>query len=870
MLKTGGINIDAITNWKYLIIRLCLVLGLGFQPAAVICQNTSADPSKDYGGQPRVNQPFSNMTREELFLEVFKHPSPDITINSYVILIGDGIMKQKIKAIFSQDERNLRLEGKPVMTFLSQSLQPDMEKRIKQKIDAQGWITRSALEEEGLSTSFDRRKFIFYIDTDPEMRKTKIYYMSGPVINPYAVDTIRPSLVSAFLNFSGKSVARTWTMADSINRQTHNLGFSADSAINVAGIAVEGSAFGEAGDAGSSFRRGDVRMVYDRPKRATRYSAGDLRYQVIGYQAAADMGGISVSKDFSLDPYSRDQRKGQFEFYLERPAEVKVFINSSLTNTLQLAAGTHDIRGFSPYAGQNNVRLEIEDKAGQRQVLGFSFINYPMLLNKDMSLFSYNAGFRRELNYGIYHYNKKEPILSAAYLKGLRENTMLGGYTQMDPLRTLFGIQAVRGFSAGALQLDIASSLFDNSSWDMGAKVGLTLTTGAREKQGIESQISAEYRGKRFGSINDYSFARGNTINCLASLVFPLGHGISGNFSGNYTFAHANDLVNSYGASAALTRKWLKYITTSAALRHFRKDNNERSTEFMFMFGINFSGSLDAGNNNFYAASELEGDTTLGWNYRRSGNISTPIALASAKFGPDRQEYTGGAGYSGNQGTVEATYTQTKAGQSMGAYSGNETKLRLQSAVVFAAGTFALSRPVQENFVIVKGQNGLKDVGIKIDANSSGGSKAQSGWISPATLTDVPSYRLREIQIDPVNPPLGVTPDKTTFLLFPAYKSGSLLKLGKELETVAIGRLVDEQRKPLIHLPIEVRELNNDTAKLISTFTNRGGRFQIPNAKPGLYEIRSVSKTRRQSVIVKISESPDGLFRLGDVILPPI
>jgi outer membrane usher protein len=193
----------------------------------------------------------------------------------------------------------------------------------------------------------------------------------------------------------------------------------------------------------------------------------------------------------------------------------------------------------------------------------------------------------------------------------------------------------------------------------------------------------------------------------------------------------------------------------------------------------------------------------------------------------------------------------------------------LQSTLVFADGTFALARPVAENFAIITGQEGLKNVAMKVDPDGVGGSRARSDWLSPAVLGDLSSYRLRDVRIEPVNPPLGATPEKMTFLLAPNYKSGFLLKLGKELSIVAVGRLLNERREPLVHLPIKIQCLDRPQEKPASTFTSRSGGFQLPDIKPGRYEILAPDNPHWGRVTVTIPATRDGLFRLGDVILPP-
>ena len=72
---------------------------------------------------------------------------------------------------------------------------------------------------------------------------------------------------------------------------------------NVMGWVLEGKTdVLEAGDPG--FQRGDVRLVRDDPANALRYIAGDITVPVSGaFQALVPLGGISVSRNFSLQPY---------------------------------------------------------------------------------------------------------------------------------------------------------------------------------------------------------------------------------------------------------------------------------------------------------------------------------------------------------------------------------------------------------------------------------------------------------------------------------------------------------------------------------------------------------------------------------------
>jgi outer membrane usher protein len=257
------------------------------------------------------------------------------------------------------------------------------------------------------------------------------------------------------------------------------------------------------------------------------------------------------------------------------------------------------------------------------------------------------------------------------------------------------------------------------------------------------------------------------------------------------------------------------------------------------------------------------------WDSGRPSNFTTPYGYASARTGSDAQEYQGAVGYWGNQGLGELSYRRVADNANpSGRVVREETAVRLQSALVFADGQLGLARTVIENFAIVTGKEGLAKSGMKVDPDGTGGSRARSNWVSPAVLGELPSYRLRDVRVEPVNPPLGATPERLTYALAPTYKSGFLLRLGKELTMVAIGRLVDERGEPLGTVSLEIRRVGRDEPPL-TTFTSRTGMFQMADIRPGAYEIRPAGGLRQRRVTVEILPSPDGLYRLGSVTLPP-
>lgn len=799
-------------------------------------------------------------TRDELFREVFKRAPPAIPIDSYVIVVIDGALRQKMRAVLAPDGGNISLEGKPLTALLSRVMRPELVLQLQQRIDSQGFVDRASLEQAGLTAAFDARAFEYSLTTVPAMRAPSTLYISPPLPDPLLVEAVRPAAISSFLNFNLKGTNRRTLGADAA-RDQQQWGLALDGAVNIKGVVLEGSAFGDVSET-ADLNRGDVRLVYDLPHRALRFMAGDLSYPVIGYQAPLPAGGVGLTTDFSLQPQVLTYWAGEFSFELERPAEVKIFMNDSLIGTRQLPAGVHDLRRFTPAVGHNDVEVVIDDSAGRREVLHFSFIHDPALLEKGRDLYSWNLGFARELDDGEYRYDTSRPMFSGSYLRGLTDATTLGGYAQALEERTLLGVHALQALPVGTLQLNTGVSRTREGRWGGAAKIALT-TSGIHHRP--RSHLSIEYLGKRFNGTDGSLFGLRDALNFHASMAIPLRHGWTGRLSANYFSARELDDPDVYSGAATLYRRWGRHVTGSLSVRHGRSLHAETDTEVLFGLRVSFSNSTGS----YFAAKELENDrVSAQWTSPGRSRLSRPYAFALARSGPDSNEYEGGGGYWGNQGLLEASYLRSEIERAQNLDRREEATLRLQSSLAFADGTLALARPVRENFVIVSGKEGLQDVVMKVDPDSRGGSRARSAWWSPAVITDLSSYRVRNVRVEPVDPPLGATPDRMTFQLAPTYKSGVLLKVGKEARIVAIGRLVDDFGAPIAYLPLEVRRVDRDDEPPIATFTGKNGSFHAPDLRPGKYEIRP-GNARWGTVTVEIPDSPDGIRRLGRIVVPP-
>src|SRR5688500_11804094 len=463
-------------------------------------------------GAAPADSSLTASTREELFQLVFKHPSPPIPVESYVIVVVDGTVRQKMRAVLAPNGERVFLEGKSLVALLSPVLRAELIQQLQQGIDSRGFLDHAVLEDVGLTVAFNPRAFECLLTIPPSMRASRTLYISPPPLDAFGSEALRPASVSSFLNFNLKGTDRK-TVLTNASRDSQHLGVALDGAINVSGVVLEGSAFGEMSES-SALDRGDVRVVYDLPQRALRFTAGDLSDPVVGYQTPVPAAGFGVSTDCSLQPEALTYCAGEFSFELERPAEVKIFMNDSLISTQQLPAGVHDLRRFAPAVGYNDIEVVIDDAAGRREVLQFSLIHDPALLEQGRALYSWNMGFARELDNGQYRYDTRRPVFAGSYLRGVTDATTLGAYLQALEERTLLGVQTLRALPIGTLQLNSGVSRTRAGEW--GGAARLSLTTSAAGN-GPQSYVSIEYLGKTFNAPDDVIVGQRDAMNVQAA-----------------------------------------------------------------------------------------------------------------------------------------------------------------------------------------------------------------------------------------------------------------------------------------------------------------------------------------------------------------
>jgi len=158
---------------------------------------------------------------------------------------------------------------------------------------------------------------------------------------------------------------------------------------------------------------------------------------------------------------------------------------------------------------------------------------------------------------------------------------------------------------------------------------------------------------------------------------------------------------------------------------------------------------------------------------------------------------------------------------------------------------------------------------MEIGVNKAGGRYAAStSRFGAAVLPDLTSYLAHGVNIDVPNLPIGYDLGDESFVLLPAYKSGTVIHIGTDASVLLGGILSHSNGSPISLQAGEIVNTGNLESPPKILFTNRSGIFRIEGLSPGHYELLMFNG-QYQAVPIRIPEDAAGYYDIGALVLTP-
>jgi outer membrane usher protein len=226
-----------------------------------------------------------------------------------------------------------------------------------------------------------------------------------------------------------------------------------------------------------SARRGVTSVTIDRRQTLQRWTFGDNLAYSGALGGDAWIGGITIAKEFSINPYYVRYPTLSLSTPIAVPSVMEVQVNGQVVSQERVAPGRLDVRSLPLALGRNDARVIVRDAFGQTRELSSTYYLTTSALARGVQDYQYSVGFRR-MGVGDSNWDYRTPVLLARHRVGMSNSLTAGGRVELDPGR-LFGGGPSVNVRVPFGEIEAAASVsrkHDDAAWGSAALTAFNYT----------------------------------------------------------------------------------------------------------------------------------------------------------------------------------------------------------------------------------------------------------------------------------------------------------------------------------------------------------------------------------------------------------
>lgn len=691
------------------------------------------------------------------------------------------------------------------------------------------------------------------IELPPEDQEPLSSNIYDEMIPYYARKAQTPATFSLGTNYKLEAVA-----PKNLN-QTGSLNAQVDSFMNIKSLTFENQ-MNYLSNRKESWYRQNSRLTIDSPSRMQRLELGDVSYPILGYQQGRSVGGVSLYKDFSLNPYRVTSPTSSFEYEITSRSLVRTIVNGAVLKTEYQNPGHYSIKDIPLNNGLNRIVVEITDDFGKKSVLVFNESSSLDSLAESMSRYSLVAGYPVNDTENRRDYDQSGgAFYSAFYQHGVKKGWTLGGYSQGNNDFTMLGASNIFSTSLGNISFDTAGS---KNSFKSGKALLANYQLNLFGTQWYDSHtlsLRFEHRSPWFNETGAVIFNRFD-YSATANYSVPFLERFNASVGGNFSHPRIGD-NGKFGADASLTSRLFNAGSLTFFYGRARDENKLWSTQLYFFLNIAFGESSTFASAYYEKNSNTKRLTVIHDDGRKLKSLKTSASVDET--------------LTSRNGSLDLQYNTTLADLGVreeiqafkGRTTGSKTSFRLLSSFAFVKdreqSAFSISRPISNSFVIFKPNEHWKGqrFGVQSVTNDN---DTETGLFGESLVSGLTPYQYRRLQLDPSFLEPGYSLGQESFVVYPRYRSGSLFMIGESGLLVLKGIMLDKEGKPL---SLKVGYLTGKNGKSTAFFTGRSGEFLIEGAEPSQVKIQ-IDDERFDVKELNLQGKASGIIDIGTIVVP--
>ena len=592
---------------------------------------------------------------------------------------------------------------------------------------------------------------------------------------------------------------------------------------------------------GTTVIRGLTNFTYDDRTDLRRITVGDTFAGGGTLGGPVLLGGISITKNFSIDPYFVRYPTQQLSGVLTTPSMLEVYRNGILISRQEVAPGQFNLNNIPGQVGQGNTQVIIRDAFGNSRQINSPYYLSPQLLEKGLSDYSYGIGFQRSNLVDSWQYG--EPALTAFHRIGLTNWLTLGG--RLEGAHD--SLSAGPSLSLGVLVGEIDSAFaLSRSPAGNGAAGSLAYQYTTRSMSGGASVqwMSSEYWTLGLKPSQDRPVIQG-----LAS--FSLNLGFRSTLTTQYSYERFRDAAAgtqhqiSATVSSRLNDKLTLIATAAAALTGSSNgDANQIFVGLSYFFGHNIVGTISADHSGDRLSAGNLGTISL----QKALPVGNGIGFLLQSAEGSHQQQNAILQYQNDYGRYEADYTDT-AGVS-------SSTLTAAGGLVAIGGRVIATRPIQDGYALIRVPE-LAGVPAQWSNQPMGTTDRHGDLLIPNLLP----YYGNQLSITESAVPLNYVVDSDRITIAVPYRGGALVEfpVHKIQQVIGTVRIRDGDT---VSVPVSGQlSVTSYAAEKVSPLGVKG-EFYFENLPPGHYEASIDSKTGTCKFEIDLPKFDQPLLRL--------
>jgi outer membrane usher protein len=537
----------------------------------------------------------------------------------------------------------------------------------------------------------------------------------------------------------------------------------------------------------------------DSPSNMRRFVVGDDLESYGDLLGAGIVRGVTVERNFLLDPSYQRVVAGDLSGYVATPTTADVYVNGVLVSRENLPPGPFDIAGLRAASGAANAEIVLHDAYGNQQTLSSNFYESTQVLPKGMNDYAWSAGHTIENGgqsraglFGRYDLGVSDSITAGTRLAFARDLTDVGARIAF---RSPIGELAVSGIaSAAAGKNGIAGSAAYNY---VNARYAFT---GSLQLQ------SASFANINFGPQDDKQLVTG-------TFDFSAPVGATHILGASYQVGNDRD--------SGMTAGWLLHddirLNRGSALSlGVRLNRNGMQNARSFYTTLVFPSGRPG--DSASATVQSGGESVV---FTRGANQTQPLGymLALSRDGTQSAASYGGT-YAAPFGRYEFSGGSGLGSMSLGASGG----------IAFIGGGTYFTQPIEESFALVD-TAGLAGVAV----GGNGAVPLVTGKRGTALLLNLPAYYANTITIDPSKTPSDYTFSSTQQTVVPGYRSGAIVRFPVHRIQSFLGQLVIAGKARQFPPAYGLLTVTLPDGSKATSDIGENGEFYLQNVSPGTY-----------------------------------